>query len=482
MSLKIQNTLTGKKEEFIPLNKPQVKMYVCGVTVYDSAHIGHARAAVAFDIVYRYLSFLGYDVCYVRNFTDVDDKIIQRATEKGISCEALASQYINEYFVEMDRLNVMNPAVQPLATEHISEILEMVTGLMEKGMAYESDGDVFFEVNKFSSYGKLSGKAVEDLIAGSRVEVNKKKRHSEDFALWKRSKLGEPAWESPWGQGRPGWHIECSSMIMKHLGETIDIHGGGSDLIFPHHENEIAQSEGLSGHLFVKYWMHNGMITVDQTKMSKSLGNIMSIGDLLNEYPARVIRYYLASKHYRSPIDFSDKTLNEAASALGRIEQCLVKIKNELLDKWPEVSNTDKTQLPKGFIEAMNDDFNTSRALSEVFDIVSRINRGDLDNSALNDAVLSVITMLDILGAELNLERFGQGKELVEIPADVDQAIKTLLKKMPNEKDINQWIGIRLEARKLKEWALADRIRDAFQLHGIVLRDSSDGTGWEKKG
>ncbi|MDH4027885.1 MAG: cysteine--tRNA ligase, partial [Nitrospirota bacterium] len=309
-TIKVYNTMSGKKEDFIPLVPKKVNMYVCGITAYDVCHLGHARSAVVFDIIKRYLRYRGYEVTHARNITDIDDKIIARAAKENLSTDEIAKKYTKEYYCDMALLGVGSADIEPNATGHIKEMIEAIQGLVDRGYAYTVDGDVYFEVSKFDGYGKLSKKNMKDLVSGARVDVDERKRSPLDFALWKSSKPGEPFWESPWGNGRPGWHIECTAMSSKYLGESFDIHGGGADLIFPHHENEIAQSEALSGKPFVKYWMHNGFITVDKEKMSKSLGNFFTIKDILEKYDPEVVRYFLLSAHYRSPIEFSDAQLN----------------------------------------------------------------------------------------------------------------------------------------------------------------------------
>src|SRR5512139_2754101 len=319
MSLTVFNTMGGRKETFVPLTPGTVRMYVCGVTVYDLCHIGHARANVAFDIIVRYLRHSGYEVRYVRNFTDIDDKIIRKANQEGIPFEAVSRKYIDAFYEDFDRMGLLRPDAEPKATEHIPEIVALVSRLVRAGVAYAVDGDVYYAVRGFPAYGKLSGKNVEDLLAGARVEVDERKQDPLDFALWKASKPGEPWWDSPWGRGRPGWHIECSAMAFKHLGETFDIHGGGKDLVFPHHENEIAQSEGASGKTFARYWIHNGFVNVNSEKMSKSLGNFFTLRDVLERVKPEVLRFFFASSHYRSPIDYTDKSLAEAKAGLDRL-------------------------------------------------------------------------------------------------------------------------------------------------------------------
>ncbi|MCF6187995.1 MAG: cysteine--tRNA ligase, partial [Desulfobulbaceae bacterium] len=365
MSIKIYNTLSRKKELLQPLEENHVKLYVCGITSYDYCHIGHARSALVFDMAVRYLRYRGYKVTFVRNFTDIDDKIIARAAEQGVESGALAQRFIDEFYTDMDALGVLRPDLEPRATEHIPEMIDLVQELIEKGLAYPSGGDVYYRVGRFGDYGQLSGRSLDDMQAGARVEVNAQKEHPMDFALWKLAKPGEPKWESPWGEGRPGWHIECSAMSRKYLGETFDIHGGGKDLIFPHHENEIAQSSGATGKPFAKLWMHHGFVTIKDEKMSKSLGNFLTIRDVLREYPAEVLRLFIFSTQYRNPLDFTEAALQDAQSGLDRIYECLATIA-----ELPEgddngkmvVSKKDRNKLQNlksRFEQAMDNDFNT---------------------------------------------------------------------------------------------------------------------------
>ncbi|MGH7846125.1 MAG: cysteine--tRNA ligase, partial [Candidatus Binatia bacterium] len=361
MSLRIYNTLSGTKESFVPINPGQLRMYVCGVTVYDDCHVGHARSLVTFDIIVRYLRFLGYDVTFVRNFTDVDDKIIQRAREQGITAKELAEKYIQSFYRDTTALGLVAPNYEPRATEHISEMVALIQRLEERRAAYQVGGDVFFAVERFPAYGKLSRKKLDELEAGARVEVDERKRHPVDFALWKKSKEDEPFWNSPWGNGRPGWHIECSAMSSKYLGQPFDIHGGGLDLIFPHHENEIAQSEAAHDTPFVRYWMHHGLVTINQEKMSKSLGNIATIQEVLERADAAALRHYFLASQYRSPLDFSDQGLEEAGKALDRIYETFERVErlapaNHRTQASPEILDA--------FREAMDDDFNTPKALA----------------------------------------------------------------------------------------------------------------------
>ncbi|MEK7196161.1 MAG: cysteine--tRNA ligase, partial [Nitrospirota bacterium] len=369
--MRIYNTLAGEKEDFIPLVKDRVNMYVCGVTVYDNCHIGHARSAIVFDVIQRYLKYKGFNVKFVRNFTDIDDKIINRAKKEGIPWNEVARKYTEEFYNDMDSLGVARADIEPKATEHIKEIIDIVKGLIDKGYAYEKDGSIYFEVNKFHEYGKLSKRDKEDMIAGARVEVDVRKKDPMDFALWKASKEGEPFWESPWGKGRPGWHIECTAMSIKHLAESFDIHGGGADLIFPHHENEIAQSEAFTGKPFVKYWVHNGFITIDKEKMSKSLGNFFTIKEVLDRYDPEVVRFFLLSTHYRSPIEFSDEQLKEAEVSIDRYYTTLIRIadfpgKGDVKDKTSGIEKPFEgvvNSFKEKFQAAMDDDFNTALAL-----------------------------------------------------------------------------------------------------------------------
>ena len=380
--LSIYNTLTGKKEPFHPLQPKIVRMYVCGVTVYDYSHIGHARSALVFDVIRRYLESTGYQVEFVKNFTDVDDKIIKRANEQGVSCETLTAKYIQAYYEDMERLGIRQASIEPKATEHMTDIVRLTETLVKKGLAYQVDGDVYFEVAKYSGYGHLSKRKLEDLQAGARVDVDERKRSPMDFALWKRSKPGEPSWESPWGPGRPGWHIECSAMSIKYLGETFDIHGGGMDLIFPHHENEIAQSSGATGKEFARYWIHNGFVQINQEKMSKSLGNFFTIREIFekSEWPeaetGEMLRYFLLGTHYRSPLDFSDRSLQEAKNALDGFYDLFTRL-NESEDR----ATADKRLMAAiaerkvAFRDAMDDDFNTPVAIAVLQRLKSDVNK-----------------------------------------------------------------------------------------------------------
>ena len=482
--MKIYNTLTGRKEKFVPLIPDQVKMYVCGVTVYDYCHIGHARSAIVFDVIRRYMRYKGFDVKYVRNFTDIDDKIINRAGQEGVKWDTIANKYTVEYYKDMDRLGVERADVEPKATEHIREIIDIVKGLVDRAFAYEVEGNVYFSVEKFSDYGKLSKRDTEEMMAGARVEVDARKKNPLDFALWKKSREGEPSWDSPWGYGRPGWHIECTAMSMKHLGESFDIHGGGADLLFPHHENEIAQSEAYTGKPFVRYWIHNGFITIDKEKMSKSLGNFFTIKEVLNKFDPEVVRYFLLSTHYRSPIEFSDEQLREAESSIDRYYTTVVKIGDflEKEDLREESSNAGGTfagflvPFRAKFIEAMDDDFNTALALGHIFELIREVNKF-LDNKPwrLKDRELLLKTMELLLEAGNILNIFGR------TPYEWYSSLMKLRKIGLSERDIFKKVEERQAARQKKEWHVADKIRRELEEKGIILEDKNDRTDWKVK-
>ncbi len=469
--IKLTDTMTEKKVEFKPLEDKTVKMYVCGPTVYDHAHIGHARSAVVFDVIRRWFEYRGYRVIFVRNYTDIDDKIIKRAKEEGIPWYEVAGKYIASYEEDMEALNVKEPTYKPRVTEHIREIIEMIDGLIEKGYAYESGGDVYFSVEKFPSYGKLSKRRVEELLAGARVEPGEKKRNPLDFALWKASKEGEPGWESPWGYGRPGWHIECSAMSMKYLGQTMDIHGGGLDLIFPHHENEIAQSEAYTGKTFARYWVHNGFVMVNREKMSKSLGNFFTVKEILERFSPDVLRLFLLSTHYRSPIDFSLERLEDAKRSFERLTNFL-RVR-EVVRGLEEVDGEERglslAAFRREFEEAMDDDFNTAKALGVLFEVVK-------EGNLLKDRVLKDGRITK-----------GERLSLFEAADFVEGALKVLGFKLEGEKTagveeelIKLLIEVRGELRKKKEFALADLIRDRLKELGIVLEDLPTGTVYKR--
>lgn len=471
MPLFVYNTLSRKKEEFVPGKPGIVRMYVCGPTVYDSAHMGHARSAVVFDIVWRHLLASGYKVTYVRNFTDVDDKIIRRAAERGEDPNALAGRYIDEFHLDMDALGVLRPTFEPRATEFIGQIIAVVEELLKKGAAYEVEGDVYFRVLSFPDYGKLSGRKLDDMEAGARVDVDERKENPFDFALWKSAKPGEPSWESPWGPGRPGWHIECSAMSREQLGHGFDIHGGGSDLIFPHHENEIAQSEAAFGGSFVKYWMHNGFVNVNSEKMSKSLNNFFTVGEALKKYHPESIRLFLLSKHYRGPVDFSDSAMNDAASGLDRLYSCLLRAE-ELTGRSAVSGSGSCANYPIKFRAAMDDDFNTAAALGVIFEAVRHANR--LMDEAGDLAEISIL-LKDIreMGGLLGL--FSQR------PSDYFSARKVAAaeKSSVDTAQIEGLIAERAAARKAKDFKAADAVRAKLKDMGVVIEDGPNGTTWK---
>ena len=458
--LKIYNTLTRQKETFIPIHPNKVGMYVCGVTIYDLCHIGHGRTFVSFDVVSRYLRYLGYDLTYVRNITDIDDKIIKRAAENGESCEALTERLIGEMHADFDALGMKRPDIEPRATAYIPEIIALCERLIERGFAYvASNGDVMFEVRKFDEYGKLSKQDLDQLQAGARVDVELAKRSPLDFVLWKMSKPGEPTWESPWGLGRPGWHIECSAMNSAILGNHFDIHGGGSDLQFPHHENEIAQSCCAHGGQYVNTWMHSGMVMIDREKMSKSLGNFFTIRDVLAHYDAESVRYFLMSGHYRSQLNYSEDNLKQARAALERLYTALRGLDTSVAAEGGE-------EFVARFTESMNDDFNTPEAYSALFDLAREINRLKSEDMQAASALGARLRELaDVLGLlTQDPEVFLQGDA-----ADGDVA------------KIEALIQQRLDARAAKDWAAADQARDALTSMGIVLEDGAQGTTWRRK-
>ena len=469
MGLQIYNTLSGKKEPFVPITEGEVRIYVCGVTVYDSSHIGHARSLLTFDVVYRYLEFLGYRVVFVRNFTDIDDKIIQRANQEHVTAEAVAKRYIAEFQSDSEALGLLAPAREPKATEHIAEIVALIRRLEEKGLAYRVDGDVFFPVERFAGYGKLSRKKIDELEAGARVEIDERKRSPMDFALWKASKTGEPSWASPWGPGRPGWHIECSAMSTKYLGQPFDIHGGGRDLVFPHHENEIAQSEGAYDLPLARAWMHNGFLNIDQEKMSKSLGNFCTIKEILARHEAASLRHYFLASHYRSPIDFSEEGLAEAEKGIERIYETIDRFEHS------SPSNNGAPQpdaaLLDEFRREMDDDFNTPKAVALIFDEVRSLNRLLDEGKAAG------------LAARVSaLKKAGEALGLLQ---DQPQAFLARKKERWLEqhgispREIAMMIQQRDFARKRKQWKEADRIRTELQEKGVTLEDTFGGTIWK---
>ncbi|MGL4860492.1 MAG: cysteine--tRNA ligase [Enterobacteriaceae bacterium] len=460
--LKIYNTLSRQKEEFKPIHPGRVGMYVCGVTIYDLCHIGHGRTFIAFDMIARYLRYSGYDLTYIRNVTDVDDKIIRRAAENGESCDQLTERMLAEMHQDFDALNLMRPDLEPRATAHIPEIIEMVQSLLDKGHAYVADnGDVMFSVPTFADYGQLSRQDLQQLQAGARVKVADAKHNPMDFVLWKMSKPSEPTWSSPWGEGRPGWHIECSAMNCKQLGQHFDIHGGGSDLMFPHHENEIAQSCCANGGQYVNYWIHSGMVMVDQEKMSKSLGNFFTIRDVLAHYDPESVRYFLLSGHYRSQLNYSEENLQQARAAMERLYTALRGTDTR-------VQPPENSAFEQHFREAMDDDFNTPEALSVLFDLAREINRLKSDSPAQAD---SLAALLRHLGAVLGILQQEPQQFLRSGAGEDDQ--QTAL--------IEELIKQRNEARHNKEWALADTARQKLTELGIVLEDGPQGTTWRRK-
>ncbi len=482
--MKLYNTLSGKKEDFVPVVPGQVQMYVCGITVYDHCHIGHARSAIVFDIMRRYMAYRGYRVTFVKNFTDIDDKIINRAGQEGIAWNEVAEKYIAEYYQDMDQLGVGRADLEPKATDHIQEIIDITRGLIDRGYAYAADGDVYFEIEKFSDYGKLSKRDLDDMIAGARVDVNEKKRNPMDFALWKKSKEGEPSWESPWGPGRPGWHIECTAMSQKHLGDTFDIHGGGADLTFPHHENEIAQSEAYTGKPFAKYWVHNGFITIDREKMSKSLGNFFTIKEILARFDAEVIRFFLLSTHYRSPIEFSDEQLREAETSIDRYYTTVLRVRDFLmLDHAKEKPGADEKQFEESlgksrqkFTDAMDDDFNTALAIGNMFELIRILNKY-LDSRPSGSKAVELVK-----AAEESLKETGNVLNIFNrTPEQWYKALMIVKNIGLSDQEIIAKIDERKAARDSKDWAWADLIRKELEEKGIILEDGKDGTRWKVK-
>ena len=464
--MKLYNTLTRTKEEFIPLEEGKVKMYVCGPTVYNYIHIGNARPFIMFDTLRRYLQYKGYDVTFVQNFTDVDDKIIKRGHEEGISPEDVANKYINEYFVDADGLGIQRADVHPRVTDNIQQIIDFVKDLEDKGYAYEVNGDVYFDTKKFEGYGKLSKQNQDELEAGARIEVNSQKRHPMDFVLWKSKKEGEPGWNSPWGEGRPGWHIECSVMSNRYLGETIDIHAGGQDLAFPHHENEIAQSEARSGKTFSNYWVHNGYININNEKMRKSKGNFFTVRDISKKYDLEIVRFFMLSAHYRNPVNFSDEMLNQAKAGLERLYNAKEKLEftisnlseSAIKDEEKELINELESYKDK-FINAMEDDLNTADAVSAIFELSKFINTNVNETSSLEFA-------------KMCLDKFN---ELTGVLNIVNKKNDDIL-----DKDIEELIQKRADAKKNKDFKLADEIRQELLDKGIVLEDTRQGTKWKR--
>ncbi|WP_123054749.1 cysteine--tRNA ligase [Clostridium sp. JN-1] len=464
--MKVFNTMTRKKEEFVPLKKGQVAMYVCGPTVYNFFHIGNARTFVVFDTVRRYLEYRGYKVKFVQNFTDIDDKMIKRANEENITVRELGDKFIKEYYKDADALNIERATVNPRATEYIDQIIEFVSDLIDAGYAYEVDGDVYFSTKKFKGYGKLSGQNLDELQSGARIDVDDRKKDPMDFAVWKNQKEGEPAWKSPWGMGRPGWHIECSCMAYNLLGETIDIHAGGADLVFPHHENEIAQSEARTGKTFANYWMHSAFVNINNQKMSKSLNNFFTAREILEKYDADVLRLFMLSGHYRTQINFSIELLDSTKSALDRLYNSITNLESlydkVILEDLTEDENKYIELLSKykeKYIEKMDDDFNTADAISVIFDLIKDVNT-NVNIGSSKKLIKYCLDLIRELGAPLGiLQKSKKG--------NLEDQIKELIEK-------------REEARKDKNWALSDKIRDELKTQGIILEDTSNGVRWKK--
>ncbi|GAA0120588.1 cysteine--tRNA ligase [Clostridium sp. CTA-17] len=463
--IKVYNTLNKKKEEFIPLTPGEVKMYVCGPTVYNFFHIGNGRTFIVFDTIRRYFEYRGFKVDFVQNFTDIDDKMIKKANEEGTTVKKIGDTYIKEYYQDADALNIERATVNPRATEFIGEIIKFVKGLVDKGYAYEVDGDVYFSTKKFEGYGKLSGQNIEDLQSGARISIDERKKDPMDFAIWKAQKPGEPAWNSPWGMGRPGWHIECSCMAKKLLGETIDIHAGGSDLKFPHHENEIAQSEALTGEPFARYWLHSAFVNVNNEKMSKSLNNFFTAREILERYDADVIRFLMLSAHYRQQLNFSEDLLESAKASVERIYNAIGNLEN-LIDEVcrEEMNEEEKAYLEslnkykEKYIEKMNDDFNTADAITAIFDLIKDTNTNITIDSS-KELAQKALELIRELGAPLGMFQKSTKGNL--------------------EEEIEALIAKRQQARKDRDFALADKIRDELKDRGIVLEDTPQGVRWK---
>ncbi|MBY0089058.1 cysteine--tRNA ligase [Brevibacillus sp. M2.1A] len=468
MGIQLTNTMTRRKEPFHTLEPGKVKMYVCGPTVYNYIHIGNARPAIVFDTLRRYLKYRGYEVTFVQNITDVDDKLIRVANQEGVTVKEVADRYTDAYNADLKSLNVSPPDIQPRVMQTIPEIIEFVQGLIEKGFAYESEGDVYFRTGRFQEYGKLSHQPLDDLQAGARVEINEKKEHPLDFVLWKAAKTGEVTWNSPWGEGRPGWHIECSAMALKFLGEEIDIHAGGTDLVFPHHENEIAQSECFTGKVFARYWLHNGMLNIDNEKMSKSLGNFLLARDLSEKFGGQLIRFFMLQGHYRNPINFSEELIEQAANGLDRIKTAYTNLSHRLDTVRAEEPNDQAQEqariigeLRERFIAEMDDDINTANAITVIFDVVKEANLylrhqnvGETEVRAYMDLL---VELTEVLGLEI-----AEGQELLD--SEIDALIEE-----------------RTEARKARNFARSDEIRDLLAAKGIVLEDTPQGVRWRRK-
>lgn len=464
--MRLYNSLTRQKEEFVPIVPGEVKMYVCGPTVYNYFHIGNGRTFIIFDTIRRYLEYRGYKVTFIQNFTDIDDKMINKANAEGITVKELGDKFIDEYYQDADGLQVKRATINPRATEYIDEVVEFVKDLIDRGFAYEIDGDVYFSTKKFEEYGKLCGQNLEDLQSGARISVDERKKDPMDFAVWKSQKPGEPAWESPWGLGRPGWHIECSCMAKKLLGDTIDIHGGGMDLKFPHHENEIAQSEAVTGQKFANYWMHAAFVNVDNKKMSKSENNFVTAREALKKYNSDVIRFLMLSGHYRTQINFSAELLDSAKSSVERLYNCVNNLENLINEvNRKEANDSEKAYLEsldkhrEKFIEKMDDDFNTADGISVIFDLIKDINNNvSIDSSS--ELCEGALNLIRELGSPLGILQKTEEKSL--------------------EVEIQELIDKRQEARKNRDFALADKIRDALKARNIILEDTPQGVRWKK--
>ena len=474
MGLRIYNSLTNQVDEFVPIEDGKVSMYNCGPTVYDYFHIGNARTFLMADIIRRYLEYKGYQVKFVQNFTDIDDKIINRANEEGVSTSQLSNRYIEAYFEDSGKLGIRPADVHPKATDHIPEMIQLIERMVDKGIAYEVDGDIYYRIHKFLDYGKLSNRKPEDLLSGARVDINKRKENPRDFDLWKNVKPNEPSWSCPWGCGRPGWHIECSAMAIKHLGESIDIHAGGQDLQFPHHENEIAQSEVLTGKTFARYWVHTAFLRIGGNRMGKSEQNFIFVRDALKDYSAEAIRHFLVSAHYRSPLDYNVTSLSDSDSAIRRLNNCLERIRpySELADS--EISTNDSeitlatAEMVTNFELAMDEDFNTALAMGEIYKLVGHVNRFltqekliQVDRVALGVVYQSLIKVCMVLGIYTELESMTNGNTRL-----VNQLMELV-------------IDIRNDSRLRKDWVMADKVRDRLHEVGIELQDTPSGTNWE---
>jgi cysteinyl-tRNA synthetase len=467
--VKVYNTLTRSKEELIPLNAGEIRMYSCGVTVYDLCHIGHARMMIVFDVVSRYLRFAGYRVTFVRNFTDIDDKIIRRANQEGVAASEISERYIAAFREDIATLHAMAPEVEPKATGHVAEMIALIERLVAGGHAYTVDGDVYFEIKTFPRYGRLSGKNLDDLLAGARVDVDERKRDPRDFALWKSAKPGEPSWESPWGPGRPGWHIECSAMAMKHLGTTIDIHGGGDDLIFPHHECEIAQSEAGTGKPFARFWLHNGMVNMGAEKMSKSLGNTLWIREVVKRHGADAVRLWVLGTHYRNPLEFAEERLVEASRALDRLWGPVLEARKHadaaaFATAAAEALPRELAVFSEDFVAAMDDDFNTPQALGVLFEMARALNRRD--GRSAQDLVRGAAALATMLGT-LGLQE--PKPAITELPRELGDRIVGLIR-------------ARAAARASRDWARADELRGELARLEVTVKDTPQGTDWEWKG